>query len=238
MKTIINSILTGAMIVLGGIYASAQNENPVSDSFVTNAIKGGYNQVNVSYVSQSFHAKYKAMEILGGATGGSLDDFDGSLDDISLQGFGLEYIRGFKVSHTLPMFVEAGAAFNFTFGNRGEMSSQQIGLVIPISYAYKFNIKNKFDIKPYAGIDFKVGILGRDQFKDDGDSEWMSWYDNEIYEDGAWKRFNLGWHLGVDFQYLRYILGINFVSDITKVYNGEFYKEKNTIFALKLGYSF
>lgn len=232
----IKSILVISTMILG-VCASAQTETATSDSFISNAINGGYNQVNVSYVSQSFHTKFKAINMIGGASSGELEDLSG-LYDASLQGFGIEYIRGFKVSKTKPMFVEAGATFNFTFGDVAGQSAQQFGLAIPISFAYKFNIKNKFSIKPYAGIDFKVGLLGRNKIGDDEDTEWFDWYDKENDEMGAYKRFNLGWHIGVDFQYRRYILGLNFVSDITKVYSGEFYKVKNPVIAIKLGYNF
>lgn len=175
------------------------------------------------------------------------------------------------------MFVEAGLNVNFTFGSVNisdgtaeyKPSAQHIGVNIPISFAYKFNIKNKFAIKPYLGIDLKISMLGRtkigsgdfsdmdyddnltsaisvlsredweddDDYDFDGESEWGNWYD-EDYNNPAWKRFNLGWHLGVDFQYRNYNLGFAFISDITKVASNEFFKVSNNGFALKLGYTF
>ncbi|MDE7388730.1 MAG: hypothetical protein K2M97_05700, partial [Muribaculaceae bacterium] len=199
----------------------------------------GYNQVNFSYASQGYNYSMKVGDILNGATSGNAGDIEASNgNDISLQGFGLEYIRGFKVSKKYPMFVEAGVNFNFTFGKAFGMSSQHIGMNIPISYAYKFNIKDKFAIKPYVGIDFKVSLVGRSKEVDsDDDSEWGNWYSEE-FNDPAWKRFNLGWHLGADFQYRRYNIGFAFTSDITKVASNKYFKVSNNAFALKLGYTF
>lgn len=235
MKKFKAIVMLGVMLVSGNI-ALAQSEATSTLSKIT---AGGYNQVNISYASQSFHSSMKVAQILGGATQGA-DINEAYNDDISLQGFGLEYIRGFKVSPSRPMFVEAGLNFNFTFGSQGKLSAQHIGMIIPISFAYKFNIKDKFTIKPYAGIDFKIGLLGRTNYTepdDDDEAEWGSWY-NEDEADDPYKRFNLGWHIGVDFQYRKYNIGLEFLSDITKVASNEYFKISNNGFALKLGYTF
>lgn len=240
MKSIKSVVLLGLMLICG-CAANAQTEGAKSTSFISKVTAGGYNQVNLSYVSQGFHTKYHYAEAIGGAMDG--EDLDSQFNTASLQGFGVEYIRGFKVSKKLPMFVEAGINFNFTFGDEGGQPAQHIGFDIPISYAYKFNIKNKFTIKPYAGLDFKVGLLGKHKVaydEEDDDAEWESWYDSED-EDGndtSWKRFNLGWHLGADFQYKSYSVGLNFVSGITRVYTSKFYDVKNPFIAIKLGYTF
>lgn len=227
-------IVSAALMLICAATANAQTEGAESTSFISNLISGGYNQANISYTSQSFHTKFDYGKAMEGAMAG--EDLNDDYNTTSLQGFGIEYIRGFKVSKKLPMFIEAGLNLNFTFGKNKELKSQHLGMNIPISFAYKFNIKNKFTIKPYAGIDLKVGLLGRSCPVDD--NEWYSWYGEGDDEDDAWKRFNLGWHLGADFQYLRYSIGFNFVSDITHVYNCDLYKVSNSVFALKLGYTF
>ncbi len=207
MNLIKSFALAASFVILGGTAANVRAE--------------GYNQVNISYVNNSF------------SYGGAI-----STDAYKLNGLGIEYLRGFGVSKSLPMFVEGGLNFNFAFGEVLDKPASHIGMAIPVSFAYKFNIKDVFTIKPYAGIDFNIGLVGKNRLSNDGDeeAEWNNWYDTD--EDSHWSRFNLGWHIGADFQYSHFIVGLKFTSDITKVYKNELTHVNNNVIAVKLGYTF
>lgn len=208
---------------------------------VANA-QSGYNRVGISYDNTQVSA--------GG-------DLKGEMENFKLNGFGLNYIHGFSVSRSLPMFVEVGANVDFGFGNAFEekydgvsakMKIQDINLQVPVNFAYRFNVVEDFTIAPYVGINFKLHLLtrGRIEAKEDGikvESDWSNFFSkDDMGDDDTFNRFQMGWHIGATFQYTKFSFGVQYGTDFIPFYSysEKGYKEKINTANLKLtlGYNF
>lgn len=237
--------------------ASAQFSNGGgSKSASSQDLCKSYNRVGISYTN----------------TGLSSHDYDFIEDEdhMSLNGFALEYIHGFSLSKTLPMFIETGAKINFGFGAAAgdeydyydlevtpKLQMQNIYLAVPVNYAYKFGIGDNCAITPYLGLNLKLHLMGRFREKNDVDGDlddydideddltgdWVNIFSDDD-EDGmgdkdyTWNRFQLGWHIGVGFNYKRLYVGINYGTDFIKAFK---YK-KSTVnsgnLAVTVGFNF
>lgn len=210
-----------------------------------------YNRVGISYNNSSYSYN------------------DGLLSgmNFSTNGVGLNYIHGFKVSRTLPMYVEAGlnANFNFSTKNVGgfigedyedfeilEMKQkfQNINIQIPVNFTYHFNIKD-FVVAPYLGLNFRLNAIERMKYLPDGnmdedddmDTDWINLLSKDDMEgDTTWNVFQMGWHIGVGAEYKKIYLGLQYGTDFIPAYssNVEGFKTKiNTgNFRLTVGYTF
>lgn len=140
-----------------------------------------YNRISLSYDNTHLSGNDK------------MDDYFNGEDAISLNGVGLEYIHGFSVSKTLPMFVETGIKFQFGSGSVSDYDKsnevdyiyklQQLSFSVPVNYTYKFTVGEGISIAPYLGINFKIHGMGRTKYSvkfDDDDLQ----EDFEDYVDG------------------------------------------------------
>jgi hypothetical protein len=182
----------------------------------------------------------------------------------STNGIGIDYIHGFSVSKSLPMFVELGGNINFNFhseteeedGYKATAKFQNINLQVPVNFAWRFNIIDDFSIKPYVGINFKLNLVSQNKAEyenPDGekeDSKWISCFDKgEEAMDGSeytWNRFQMGWQIGVGFQYKPFYLGVQYGTDFIHAYSHKFEEDgekwtpriSNGNLKLVLAYSF
>ena len=195
----------------------------------------GYNRLGISFDNTSYSANSDYKEMLDG------------LSIPSTNGFGINYIHGFSLSNSMPMFIETGANVNFNFGSKDfygiKMLVQNFNLQVPVNYVYRFSLSDKFSIAPYVGLNLKLNLATRFKFEasdfddeddwgyyawdddyDDWDyegdeSEWLSVYDKKVMgKDGVWNRFQMGWHVGVGFQYSKFNLGVQYGTDFISAY--------------------
>lgn len=156
----------------------------------------GYNLAGISYENTYVSATDNIFAV------------DPDVTSLSLNGFGVEYIRGIGITH-LPMFIEVGGKLTFTFNNQSfntssgsyekyDYSTVMGRLIIPVSYAYKFSFGDKLSVTPYAGFNFKFNLLGLSKETHEysykygsnkydivhvSDKENYSWFDKEdVYE--------------------------------------------------------
>lgn len=126
----------------------------------------GYNRVAISYDYTHFGMN-KEMKA----------DFLGDeASAINTNGFGINYIHGFGISSSLPMFIETGLNFNFGFGNtdlgyekesiqnywmsaESKLKSQNINLQVPVNFVYRFDIADNLTLSPYVGLNFKLNLV-------------------------------------------------------------------------------
>lgn len=115
-----------------------------------------------------------------------------------------------------------------------------MNLAIPVNLAYKFNVNESFSIQPYLGLNFKFNVLAKkktsidvddsevqDAIDDLTDKEFTekfyalrdaSMFDkDDVGKDAAWKRFQMGWHIGVGFNYNAFNFGISYGTDFIKL---------------------
>lgn len=200
-----------------------------------------YNRVAISYDNTHFgyNKDYKADE-----------DEDPSF---STNGFGLNYIHGFSLSNSLPMFLEVGGNVNFNFYSNTEefkysdetekykSQFQNINLQVPVNFVWRFNVVEDFTIAPYVGLNFKLHLLSKTRAYFDGDwedkaeedeaKEWTNLFsDSEDKgvgsKDFTWNRFQMGWHVGATFQYTQWSLGVQYGTDFIPAYSHTFKAEE------------
>lgn len=183
-------------------------------------------------------------------------------DSFNANGFQLKYLHGFSVSKSLPMFVEFGASLSFGVSNIEDeegytnTKGQYMNIAIPVNFAYRFNLTNSIAIKPYLGLNVKVNLLAQnraeytDKFMDKyGDyvsskeGDWKNLFSDDEYDgvgndDLTWNRFQLGWHLGVDFQFSSFMIGLNYGTDFNPIFKYEDNKIATSTFNIGLGFVF
>ncbi|MCM1503645.1 MAG: porin family protein [Muribaculum sp.] len=200
--------------------AFAQFANSGSSS---SADTDGYNRVGISYENVNIDPK-------GG-------------DGIGLNGFGISYIHGFSVSSTLPIFVETGLKYSAGFHSDSEgdyydddleIKHTFMSLSVPVNVAYKFAVGEGMSIQPYLGLNLKLHLVGKEKYEYDGESESISVFDDDDMDGDAWKRFQLGWHIGAGFNYNKFYVGLSYGTDFIKIA-----KKVNTgTFSVGVGYNF
>lgn len=217
-------VLLAAAFIAVSAPAFAQFANSGSSS---SADTEDYNRVGISYENWNLSPK-------GG-------------DGMGFNGFGVNYIHGFSVSSELPIFVETGLKFSALFRSDSEemgydedldMKYTFMNLAVPVNVAYKFAIGDNMSIQPYLGLNLKFNLVGKIKAEYDGDSESISVFDKDDMEDAemgdAWKRFQLGWHIGAGLNYKQFYVGLSYGTDFIKIA-----KKVNTgTFSIGVGYNF
>lgn len=253
-------------LVCAGCVMSMSAQRASDTSFSASDIKD-YNRIGISYNN----THYGFNDAYGK---------DHSEYNFGLNGVGIDYIHGFSVSSSLPLYVETGLNLDFNFGNKkGEkyetagywfqdkINYSDINMQVPVNVAWKFAAGDDFSITPYLGINFKVhfstrfkeGVdtnvsddllaqIGYD--KSDLEGEWISVYDDGEDamgdKDETWNRFQMGWQVGVGFQYKPIYLGVQWGTDFIPAYShkytydgeSETYKINTSNLKVTLGYVF
>ena len=215
----------------------------------------GYNRIGLSYNNDSYSFNSDAKEWF--------ESEDAKIG--SLNGFGLNYIHGFSISSSMPMFLEVGGNLNFNFGNflsykdedygvKYEESEkmQLINLQVPVNYVYRFNVADDFSVAPYVGLNFRLNLIGKvkyvleawdeDEYVKEED-DWLNLYSKDDMDDaGTWNRFQMGWHIGVGFEYSKVYLGVQYGTDFIPAFSCDEYGYKPKVntgsLRINLGYTF
>ena len=160
--------------------------------------------------------------------------------------------NGFGLSNNLPMFLEVGGNVNFNFYSKTDESSiwdeplkyksqfQNINLQVPVNFVWRFNVVEDFTIAPYVGLNFKLNFMSRmrayidgdweDKAEEDEAKEWTNLFSDSKDKgvgdkDLTWNRFQMGWHVGVTFQYTQWSLGVQYGTDFISAYRHTFKAE-------------
>lgn len=194
--------------------------------------------------------------------------FKGLIDGISLNGVGINYIHGFSLSQSTPIFIETGINANFGVGSTDtqalltdgydyysteiELKAQNVNLQVPVNFVYRIAASEDVTIAPYAGLNFKFNIVTKIKGKvsvDDisQESDWYSLFSGDDMEeafgdDGTGNRFQMGWHIGVGVQYKPIYLGVSYGTDFIAAYsqkfNGKSAKINTRNLTVNVGYTF
>lgn len=131
------------------------------------------------------------------------------------------YLRGISLTQKVPLFLEVGGALQFNKWSEdyeGATDSQTLlGLNIPVSLLYKFNITDDFAISPDFGFNFRLNLMGKGKWEYDGESEDWNLFDDDEMDGEACNRFQVGWHIGVGFDYKALHLGVDWGTDFNEI---------------------
>ena len=154
-----------------------------------------------------------------------------SIKDLDLNGFSLGFNKAFSISNSIPLYVETGAGLQYAMGAQDDIDYNLFSVKIPVSLMYKYQFNNSdFAIAPYAGIDFRGNILGK--MEDEGND--ANIFDEDDMEGQEAKRFQVGWHVGLNAYYGKVMLGVSYGTDLNKF----IYDEKIKTTSITLGYCF
>lgn len=107
-------------------------------------------------------------------------------------------------------------------------------------YDYDFDYDDDYDYyyssREYVDDDFDYGYGNSDSDK----PKWSSLYSKKDMggKNSVWNRFQLGWHVGVDFQFNKFFLGVNYGTDFIKAFSYKKYKVNSSTLNVSLGVCF
>ena len=155
-------------------------------------------------------------------------------DSESFTGFSIGYNKAVSLTQSIPLFLEAGLGIQYSFDSEEESdrdydessweeSWYMLSAKIPVNLMYKFDIPNtNISILPNAGLDFRFNIFGKskEEWTYHGDTESESWnlFDDDDMDGHAYKRFQMGWHIGVNAMFnKKFMVGVSYGSDFSEI---------------------
>lgn len=168
----------------------------------------------------------------------------------NLSGFSLGYERAIGLTQSIPLYLKVGGELKYSFGKKSfdedrvkyDIKYSFLSVKVPVSVAYDFAVTDNIDILPYTGMFFRVNAMGKVKY--DGDySKYLDDDDYDVFSDGdddeKWSRFQVGWQIGADVMFSkRFVAGINYSNDISKLYNEDGEKVSSHAINIKLGIVF
>lgn len=224
MRTVKILMMAGALAISTPAFAQFSNASTGSGSVTRDT--NPYDRLSISYQYDMYKYDIKDM------------------DDANMNGFAIDYIHGFSISRTYPLFIETGIGLNMGFYSDSNddynftKKTTALSANVPVNIAYKFNINNDFSIHPYLGLNCKVNVLSKTKTQYDNDNMEDEEIDNfdkkDVGKDGQWKRFQLGWHVGAGINYKAFYAGLSYGTDFMELAK----KLKTSTFKVSIGYNF
>ena len=173
----------------------------VSTTIAQNADTDNYSRFELSYASTKFSYQ--------------------NLDD-DTNGFSAGFLWGDNLSANLPLFVEYGFNLTYVIG-KDEASDTYYGtaketdkflnVALPLNLAYKIALADNVSLVPFAGLNFKVNLVGKAEMEATGYSNvTLDFFDDEEVENTA-KRFQLGANVGLGLNINNVYVGYRFQPD-------------------------
>ncbi len=176
-------------------------------------------------------------------------------DGIDMTGFTLGYVKSFGVSSTMPLFVETGLNLTYAtysedgeyyyddddyyFEFDGEDKYTWISASIPVNFGYKYVVNETVSLFPYVGVTLRGGISAKRkitlEYDGESESEDYNMFDkDDVGKDAQWKRFQIGWQIGVGAHFNQFFVGASYGSDFSELAK----KVKASVPAITVGYNF
>lgn len=173
-------------------------------------------------------------------------DVDGA-DDLDFTGISFGFAKGFSISQSMPLFVEAGLGLTYGWWSEddGESDSEDgysysysfeekikmFSLKVPVNLAYKFAIPNSnISVTPYAGISMRLNLSAKGEWEESesytyrGETESESdsgdydlFDEDDMGEDNTWNRFQIGWQIGANVDFNNFTVGVQYGSDFNEI---------------------
>ena len=187
-------------------------------------------------VSGAFAQRYERniLSVRGGMNIASqtLKEDGVSLDLDSRVGFHVGVSDQILLTKSMPLYLETGLYFSQMGAKYDGAVDRPMYLQIPVLVNYHFNIKNKVELIPYAGLAWGIGICGKAE-SDEGLK--VDYFGNDVV-----KRCDLGVRLGVGVEWHKIYFGLGYdigCMNILKA-NEDLVKAHNNCFSLTVGYHF
>lgn len=163
-------------------------------------------------------------------------------DNINLNGFGINYIHGFGLSKNIPLYLETGLKMSMGFhsdsfkeyGYDITEDFTKMSFSVPVNVAYKVNFGNGMSLLPYTGLNFKINALANVKYTENDEGDKYSETINLLKGDDSANVFQLGWNLGVGFNFHSLYAGLGYGTDFIKFADDI----NSSSFNLTIGYTF
>lgn len=161
-----------------------------------------------------------------------------SVDGETYSGLTAQYIHGFSLSESLPAYIETGLGLNWSTGTFAEeigfdsykdVDLNILNLYIPVNFAWRFHINNNFALTPFTGINLKVNALARLSAGN---------YSASLFDDPFYKRFQMGWQIGLGATFKRVYFGLQYELDFLPFAKENSVKLNTSNISFSLGYEF
>ncbi len=168
---------------------------------------------------------------------------DTDVDPTIMGGFSAGYLRTFPIGQS-GLGVDVGAGIQYVVGMEStgigiESTSEDIGISgyayeidnetticninIPIAIAYKIGSSDSFAFRPYAGINFRLGLSAKSKLtvtesfygESESESTTLNLFDKDDMgsSDNTANKFKTGVIVGGDFEFSRWSVGYQWGSD-------------------------
>lgn len=218
-------VLAAGFLTLGASYAAAQTDAPAM-----------IQRASLMYDLNTLSPKYG--------------------DNSSFNGVGAGYTVDFLVGKSLPIYIGTGLNLRAVF-NTDEITDSEdydplnlkfkstlVNLNLPVNVSYRVPVADDFYLTPKVGLDFRVQLYGHGKLTADRVPEEfgevidrlhsVNFFSKDDMGGEAYRRFQMGWHAGVDFEYNRVNLGLSYGTDFVKIHKNV----GGSNFLVSLGYTF
>lgn len=180
---------------VGTVTSRTINTTTTTREVEVDVVSTNYNRISLSYAAYSYklgNAEYPLDDRI-------LRDQDGSAP-----GFIAEYIHGWRLAKSVPLYLESGFGLQFNMGDE-----KNIALFVPFNVTYRYTFNNGFYIAPLVGLD-----LG-------GKTDWLLLYTEDYDDDYKAKHFLFDYKVGANIGYKRFNFGVGYRGDIVPALTSE-----------------
>ena len=161
-------------------------------------------------------------------------------DNSYFNGVGAGYTVDFRVSKTLPLYVGTGLNLRVVFDKDKivfnkeydfvniDVKSTLVNLNLPVNVSYRVPVADNFYLTPQLGLDFRVQVFGQSKLDLDSDfpelnrlvsnDSKLNLFSKDDLGDAHLRRFQMGWHAALNFEYNRFNLGLSYGTDFVKIH--------------------
>ena len=136
--------------------------------------------------------------------------YDGYTYDFTGLTLGLN--RFISLASDVPLFLEAGGAIQYSFGDKNNLKENFLSFKVPLNLTYCWQISDIFAIAPYAGLTARINAWGRYKIDNYYESKGNLFSSDE----GGAKRFQVGWQVGANFKFNKVYIGASYGTDFNK----------------------
>lgn len=159
--------------------------------------------------------------IMGGFSAGYLRTFPLGKSGLGVDvGAGIQYTSG-TTTYSFDYSLSGGSSYEY------ESKTTLFNINIPAVIAYRIGSSDSFAFRPYAGVNFRLGLSAKEEYTEtiDGESESITYnnYDKDDVGDNTAKRFKTGVVVGGDFEFSKWSIGYQWGGDF-----GEIAKDSDT----------
>ncbi len=193
---------------------------------------------NVSYSDKSSTSNYSGRFGLGYNMWSTMPSQG---DGANYNGVYLEWLDAVSCSKSIPLYFDWGFNLNYNYRKdeteSTKVTSNLFQIAVPLQVEYRLPVGEKVHISPYLGLIARVNILGSgtSEYETVGytsgskysaprsytkkESKDINYFDKDDMgsSEACWKRFQLGWNIGVNFDFNKFYIGLSYGTDFMEI---------------------